>query len=102
MVVLVCNAGSSSLKADVLDPASGARLRSLRIERIGSDGCFARWDGDAPVELGRVDAKEAMRLTLPQLAASAPGGSVTIVGHRVVHGGDRFVAATVIDDAVEA
>ena len=102
MVVLVCNAGSSSLKADLLDPASGARLRSLRVERIGSEGCFARWDGGEPVALGRVDATAAMGRTLPELAAGAPGGAVTIVGHRVVHGGERFVAATVIDDAVEA
>jgi acetate kinase len=80
--VLVLNAGSSSLKYEVLDLASGSREGGI-VERIGEP------DGIA-------DHTEAVRQVLAAL-----GGEPDAVGHRVVHGGTRFSAPTLIDDTVE-
>ena len=77
MRVLVVNAGSSSLKLRVLDDD----------EIVGSD--------DLAVEHGRADTDE--------LAARIRSfGPVDAVGHRVVHGAERFVAPVVVDDDVLA
>ncbi|MFH8365497.1 acetate kinase [Streptomyces sp. NPDC018031] len=92
--VLVLNSGSSSLKYQLLDmavPEGADRLASGIVERIG-DGPVA--DHEAALkqvaeELGR----QGLGLDSPALAA---------VGHRVVHGGTRFAAPTLIDDAVLA
>ncbi len=79
MPVLVLNAGSSSLKADVLDPSTGRRLASVRAERVA-------------------DHAVALRDALPSLT-EVP---IEAVGHRVVHGGERFTRPVLIDDEVEA
>ncbi len=78
--VLVLNCGSSSIKANVLDPETG---RSAARERIGR-----LTDGHAA----------ALEELLPALVEHDP----VAVGHRVVHGGDRYSRPVVIDDAVEA
>ena len=95
MKVLVINCGSSSIKADVIEPTSGRRLRSLRVERVGTSECAARIDGTDPRPLGNVDHEDALMELLPGLAAD-----VSAVGHRVVHGGERFAAPVRIDSAV--
>jgi acetate kinase len=76
--VLVVNAGSSSLKLRVLGPS----------DEITAGLDLDHWDG-------RADHSE-----LGQFLAGLPG--VDAVGHRVVHGGSRFTAATVIDNTVTA
>lgn len=75
MSVLVINSGSTSLKAERLDPATGERLASVHVERIGED---------VP------DHTTALRNALPELLAD----DIVAVGHRVVHGGETFVAPT--------
>ncbi|WP_375400518.1 acetate/propionate family kinase [uncultured Amnibacterium sp.] len=86
--VFVLNAGSSSLKYRLVDAATGESSAAGTIERIGEQG------SDVP------DAGTAVRQALEQLREQA-GVTPAVVGHRVVHGGDRFDAATVIDDSVE-
>ena len=76
MLVLVVNAGSSSLKLRVLDPG---------------DGVAAEADIDAP--RARVD-EDALRAWI------AGAGTVDAVGHRIVHGGERFRSAVRVDDGV--
>ncbi len=86
MLVLVLNSGSSSLKADLIDTDTGERLASERLDRLaaGAHG-------------------EALADALPRLLAAVPvGRSLEAVGHRVVHGGERFVEPTRIDGEVEA
>jgi acetate kinase len=84
--VLVVNAGSSSLKYEVLDAETAVSVSAGEIERIGVPG--------SPVP----DHAAAIAGVLEDLDAE----SIDAVGHRVVHGGSVFVQATVIDDAVEA
>ncbi len=86
-LVLVLNAGSSSLKYQVVDPTSGiAQVRGL-VERIGGAEVP---DHDAALDVMRSD------LGHHDVAAS----SLSAIGHRVVHGGADLVTATVVDDAV--
>ncbi len=99
MQILVINSGSSSIKIDLLDAQSGARAATAHVERVGTDGCFATLcaDGDARrVELPGADHGAALDGVLPKLAL----GEVRAVGHRMVHGGERFIRPTAIDDAV--
>ena len=93
--MLVVNAGSSSLKLRLLPDGP-----SLLVERIGADGPAAvRRDGRTVEERPIADVREAFAAAL----AHAPGGAdaaptVDLVGHRVVHGGERYRAPLVLDD----
>lgn len=90
MRVLVLNAGSSTLKASVLDGDSRDPLFATTLE----------WGADATRAAGRLDDFEAL---LEQLVVEGiPVGSIDAVGHRVVHGGTRFTAPVVVDDDVLA
>jgi acetate kinase len=80
--VLVFNAGSSSLKLSVIG----------QDEAVSDGRNIDEWDGAA-------DAKE-LHGYLAALAAS--GTAPTAIGHRVVHGGSLYTAATLIDDEVRA
>ncbi len=99
MRVLVINCGSSSLKADVLDADSGTRSCTVRVDRVGSERATARVDGGPPVSLAAPDHAAALAGVLPVLLDAGP---IEAVGHRVVHGGERFVGPTLLDDAVIA
>jgi acetate kinase len=85
-VILVINAGSSSLKYHLFDGAT--TVASGLVERIGEP------DSDV------ADHEAALRRAAAELdLASLP---LDAVGHRVVHGGTRFHAPTVVDDEVQA
>ncbi|MBW8802809.1 MAG: acetate kinase [Catenulispora sp. 13_1_20CM_3_70_7] len=86
--VLVLNSGSSSIKYQLLDMADRARLATGVVERIGEAG-------------GAVaDHAAGMRQVLAELEGNLDRGALAAVGHRVVHGGDRFRGPTLIDDEV--
>jgi len=100
MRVLVVNSGSSSLKVDVVEETSGARA-AARVERIGRSDCTLRL-GDGPEEaLEAADHAAALQAVLPRLVTRGAGEALAAVGHRVVHGGERFRDPVRIDDAVE-
>lgn len=82
--VLVLNAGSSSLKYQVVDPTTGATRTRGHVERIG-DGGF-----DHALDSVLADLREA----------GIAEGDLAAVGHRVVHGGERFTGPTLVDDDV--
>lgn len=89
--VLVLNAGSSSLKYQVLVPATAEVLAGGTVERIGEDG------GDA------ADHRAAMTVVTDRLREAGVDLGATglrAVGHRVVHGGPDFSDPVVIDDDV--
>lgn len=111
MNILVINAGSSSLKYQLLDPESGVLLAKGLCERIGIDGKFTY---KAPGK-DTIDAKdvampthaEAIQAVLDALVDPANGvvGSmkeIEAVGHRVVHGGETFASSVKIDGKVMA
>ena len=111
MKVLVINAGSSSLKYQLLDTNTQEVMAKGLCERIGIDGKFTY---KAPGK-DTIDAKdvampthaEAIQAVLDALVDPANGvvGSmkeIEAVGHRVVHGGETFASSVKIDGKVMA
>ncbi len=107
-LVLVFNAGSSSLKYQLVDADTGAVSASGLVERIGEPDAraVARHTVSGQATTREVDAADhaaAMRVVLVAFATHGPAldaRALYAVGHRVVHGGDRFRSPVVIDDAV--
>lgn len=106
--LLTINAGSSSLKFALFsldDEAAGPqrRYRGL-VANIGGRGGFTVRDaqGDRVVDSGAVasDHEQALAMTLEWCRDALGGGSLQAVGHRVVHGGERFFAPVRVDEAV--
>jgi acetate kinase len=101
MHILVVNCGSSSLKSDIIDAKSGAHVVTARVERIGESEPLCTIDGGEPMPCAAGDHREALSDLLPRLMEQLPdGAAIEGVGHRVVHGGERFKHPTVIDDDV--
>ena len=105
MQVLVINSGSSSVKFELFATRPVRALLKGEVQRIGTpDSTLSIAESDSgPRNLRAVSARthvEAMRVVLGALeSAAAPVdlSDVVAVGHRVVHGGTRFVAPTRID-----
>jgi acetate kinase len=110
MIVLVINAGSSSIKYQVYEMPKARVLAKGSVERIGEETSrLAQTCGDNTVtKEGHVaDHEEAMAMILEALV-SRQGGAIKAlsdiesVGHRVVHGGEEFTGSRLIDDEVIA
>jgi acetate kinase len=88
--VFVLNTGSSSVKYRVVDAVTGEVAATGVLDRIGEAGSGAH-------DHGAADHSAAIATILQRL----DGIPIDAVGHRIVHGGERYVDATVIDDEVE-
>ena len=109
MKVLVINAGSSSLKYQLLDTGSQNVLAKGLCERIGIDGKFTyKAPGKAVVDARDVAMpthSEAIQTVLnalvdPENGVIASMREIDAVGHRVVHGGETFAHSVRIDGQV--
>ena len=111
MNILVINAGSSSLKYQLLNPDTGVLLAKGLCERIGIDGKFTyKPQVEGKKVLDAVDVampthSEAIQAVLDALVDKDNGviGSmkeIDAVGHRVVHGGEAFAGSVLITDEV--
>ncbi|BDM72170.1 acetate kinase [Streptomyces nigrescens] len=107
--VLVLNSGSSSVKYQLLDMASSTRLAVGLVERIGEETSrlvhtpLASGGEKRETEGAIADHEAALKAVAAELAADGLGldsPELAAIGHRVVHGGLKFTAPTVIDDAV--
>jgi len=105
--VLVINSGSSSLKYSLIDMSTETEIASGLIERIGHDVSIASHTaGEEKVTLETpiADHDQAFGVMLSQFAEHGPSLAEhppVAVGHRVVHGGARFFAPTLVTDDVE-
>lgn len=102
--VLVLNAGSSSLKFALVDPASGERALSGIAERLGtSDATISIKTGDSTPP-GEHLAEGTHVAAVAAIVEAIHGLDDLLqpvgVGHRIVHGGDRFAESVVITDEV--
>jgi len=109
MIVLVINAGSSSLKYQLLDMVENKVMASGVVERIGEEmGSLThkKFTGDAPEKFIReekiVDHRGAMHLVTELIVDENAGvikgkDEINAIGHRVVQGGEDFRAAVIID-----
>ena len=111
MNILVINAGSSSLKYQLLNPETQEVLAKGLCERIGIDGKFTyKPTGKEAVkgaDVAMPTHSEAIQTVLNALVDPANGviGSmdeIGAVGHRVVHGGEKFASSVLITDEVMA
>ena len=111
MKVLVINCGSSSLKFQLIDSKSEQVIAKGLCERIGIEGSRIVYQKpgmdkkitQAPME----DHKVAIRMVIDALTDEETGvvsslSEIGAVGHRIVHGGEKFAASTLIDDEVIA
>lgn len=102
--VLVINCGSSSIKFALVDSGSGDKLIGGLAERLGSAEARLTWTAAADRHhrpTPHADHTAAMRHIIDALDAHGLlAEPLAAVGHRVVHGGERFTASTVIDTAV--
>ena len=111
MNVLVINAGSSSLKYQLLNPETGELLAKGLCERIGIDGKFTyKPQVEGKETLKAVDVampthSEAIQAVLDAVADPVNGvvasmAEIDAVGHRVVHGGEAFNKSVLITEEV--
>ncbi len=109
MKVLVINAGSSSLKYQLLDPSTEEVLAQGLCERIGIDGRLTHKvpakDAKYEFEIAMPTHAEAIQsvldaLTSPEHGVIASMKEIDAVGHRVVHGGEAFNKSVLITDEV--
>ena len=111
MNILVINAGSSSLKYQLLNPETQEVLAKGLCERIGIDGKFtykpAGKEAIKEADVAMPTHSEAIQAVLNALVDEMNGviGSmkeIDAVGHRVVHGGEKFAKSVLITDEVMA
>ena len=108
MNILVINAGSSSLKYQLMDPDTGVVTAKGLCERIGLDGRLnhkviatgKKLEKDIPMPTH----KEAIESVMDILVDAEYGviksvDEIDAVGHRVLHGGDKFVESCIVTDA---
>ncbi len=109
MNVLVINCGSSSLKFQLINSDSEQCIAKGLCERIGIDGSqitYTPAGGEKEKkETPMPDHTEAIRLVLEALTNPKTGvvkslDEIDAVGHRIVHGGEKFAESTIIDDEV--
>lgn len=93
--IMVINCGSSSIKFALVDPGQAQFALSGLAERLGSPDAQIRWQQNGNTDsliLPNFDHRAALAQLLP-LVQHAAGGQLHGIGHRVVHGGERFTAA---------
>ena len=108
MNVLVINCGSSSLKYQLIDSESEAVLAKGLCERIGIDGRLVYQKAGLDKEITEADMpthKQAIQMVLDALVNEKTGAikslaEIDAVGHRVVHGGEKFASSTVLTPEV--
>ena len=111
MKILVLNCGSSSLKYQLIDMENESVLCIWLVERIGIEGSILTQkkdgvEGKYVKEQPMKDHQDAIKLVLEGVLDSTYGGvkdmaEIDAVGHRVVHGGEKFASSVIITEEVE-
>ena len=109
MNVLVINCGSSSLKYQLIDMSNENVLAKGLVERIGIEGSKLKHEVEGVdkvvIEEPMADHKDALKHVLDALIDEKHGAikdmkEINAIGHRVVHGGEKFSGSVVINDDV--
>ena len=108
MNILVINAGSSSLKYQLMNPDTGDVTAKGLCERIGLDGRLThkvpasgkKYEKDIPMPTHKEAIEAVMSILVdPEYGVIKSVDEIDAVGHRVLHGGDKFVESCIIDEA---
>lgn len=111
MKVLVINCGSSSLKYQLIDMSDESVLAKGLVERIGIEGSILTQKVEGRqnfvIQQPMKDHKDAIKLVLDALLDGENGviksmDEISAVGHRVVHGGEKYANSVLIDESVMA
>ncbi len=111
MKILVLNCGSSSLKYQLFDMTNEEVLAKGICERIGTDGAILKHKPENKENFTKEspmpDHQEAVRLVLEALVDAQHGvissvDEIGAVGHRVVHGGQKYSEAIIVDEDVKS
>lgn len=111
MKILVINAGSSSIKYQLIDMETETLLAKGQADRIGIEGgnFKQKVEGrpDYKIDIQMANHAEAVKLVLDTLTSKENGvikslSEISAVGHRVLHGGEKFSGSVIIDDSVIA
>lgn len=108
MKILVINSGSSSLKYQLIDMKTEETAASGNFERIGSEKAFLthKVNGEKiKIEEAVKNHEEALKIVLEQLTDSNHGviknlDDIDAVGHRIVHGGEKFTESVLVTEDV--
>ena len=109
MKILVINAGSSSLKYQLIDMDSNNVMAKGLCERIGIEGSLLTHQANGekhPIEIVMKDHSDAINAVIAALVDKNHGviadmSEISAVGHRVVHGGEEFSGSVIITEAVK-
>ncbi|QDJ12784.1 acetate kinase [Mergibacter septicus] len=105
-LVLILNCGSSSLKFAILDPKTGEEKLSGLAEAFHLDDARIKWKLNGEKGTSALGAKaahsEALNFIINQIFPLDPSlkENVVAIGHRIVHGGEKFTSSVVINDEV--
>ena len=108
MKILVVNCGSSSVKYQLMDMTDESVLAKGNYERIGMEGSFLthkvngekyKYEKDAPTH------EDAINFIMEQLTSKEHGviqslNEIDAIGHRIVHGGEKFTKSVIVDEEV--
>lgn len=106
MKILVMNAGSSSLKYQLIDMDTEKAIAKGGCERIGIDGAFLKHKANGKevvINMPMPTHKEAIKLVLDTLVSKENGviksmNEIDAVGHRILHSGESFTSSIVLTD----
>jgi acetate kinase len=101
--ILVINSGSSSLKFSLIDISTQSLLLSGIAEKIGLSDAFLiikKGDSKQTIQLESSTHQAAMEYIFTYIQRAGLNDAIVAIGHRVVHGGEFFKSAVLIDDAV--
>ena len=107
MLVFILNAGSSSLKYQLMNPLNEKILASGLCERIGIDGRLVHIANDVKtkIDINMPTHKEAIEIVLNTLTSGENRvidsiEDIDSIGHRVVHGGEHFSKSVIVNEDV--
>ena len=108
MIILVLNSGSSSLKYQLINTQTKLLLAKGNFERIGQQSAFLTHkigEEKHKFEMDVPDHEMALNIILGKLTSKTFGvisgvDCIDAIGHRIVHGGDKFISSVLIDDEV--
>ncbi len=103
-LVLILNCGSSSLKFAILDPATGEEFLSGLAEAFYLPDARIKWKlngekGNAELGAGAAHS-EALNFIVNNILTAELKDSIGAIGHRIVHGGEKYTSSVVINDEV--
>ncbi|AKO45640.1 acetate kinase [[Haemophilus] ducreyi] len=103
-LILILNCGSSSLKFAILDPTNGDEKLSGLAEAFHLDDARIKWKingekGNADLGAGAAHT-EALNFIVSNILTDGLKQSIGAIGHRIVHGGEKFTSSVVITDEV--